>query len=68
MRRCMLLINNKPFQHKEPPRPWLQLDCLTTVKPHPFLSLNASAVAGCQDCKDAVTIFRTVRAHFALCK
>ena len=40
-----------------PPRPWLQLDCLTTVNPLPFSGLNASAVAGCQD---AVTIFRAV--------
>ena len=36
------VTKNKPFQYNEPR---LQLDCLTTVKRHPFSSLNTSAVA-----------------------
>ncbi len=63
MRRRMLLKINH-FSTRSPPGPWLQLDCLITVKPQPFLSLNASAVAGCQDYyRMLLLFFRAAQAH-----
>ncbi len=56
MRRRMLLKINR-FSTRSPPRPWLQLYCLTMVKPYPYLSLNASAVGGCQDCCRMLLLF-----------
>ncbi len=57
------VTKNKPFQHKEP---WLQLDYLTTVNLHPFSSLNANAVAGCQDYYKMLLLFLECAGAFCI--